>query len=166
MSNEIRAVLEYDFQSDLGYWVHMTAHRFEWAMNAELAGEGITYRQCQILAWLAMEGEKSQAELARSMNIQPSTIVKAVDRMERDGLLVRCVCQGDRRKHIIKPTSKAVPVWKRIVKCAHRVRDLARRGLSESEEATLRNLLQRVHGNLDALAHGPHDPARFTAPKQ
>lgn len=142
-------MLEYDFQSDLGYWVHMTAHRFEGAVNTELAAEGITYRQCQILAWLAMEGSLSQAELARSMNIQPSTIVKAVDRMERDGLLVRCPCEGDRRKRILKPTRKAVPVWKRIVKCAHRVREFSRRGLTNAEVEQLRTLLQKVHDNLD-----------------
>jgi len=52
-------MLEYDFKQDCGYWVHMTAHRLENAVNAELQNEGITYRQCQILALLALEGGRT-----------------------------------------------------------------------------------------------------------
>lgn len=151
-------MLEYDFHSDLGYWTHIAAHRFEWAVNAELADEGISYRQFQILAWLALEGGLCQAHLAQKMNVQPPTIVKVVDRMERDGLIVRCSSGGDRRKRIIKPTKKAVPVWKRIVKCVKRVRRAAEAGLSKEEVAQLRNLLERVHDNLGDGSEVPSGP--------
>ena len=43
-------MLTYDFHSDLGYWLHIAAHRFEEAMRLELSEDGISYRQCQILA--------------------------------------------------------------------------------------------------------------------
>lgn len=141
-------MLQQDFLSSVGYWVHVTAHRFECAMNAELAGEGITYRQCQVLAWLSLEGELSQVDLARLMHVQPATIVPVIDRMERDELIVRKAAPDDRRKRIIAPTKSAIPVWKRIIKCVHRVRERSREGLSDEELTLLRSLLMRVHDNL------------------
>ncbi len=141
-------MLQQDFRSSVGYWVHVTAHRFECSMNAELAGEGITYRQCQVLAWLSLEGDLSQVELARLMHVQPATIVPVIDRMERDKLIVRKAAQDDRRKRIIAPTKAALPVWKRIIKCVHRVRERSRKGLNDAELTLLRSLLMRVHDNL------------------
>ncbi|HAH49185.1 MarR family transcriptional regulator [Gimesia sp.] len=142
-------MLEYDFKQDCGYWVHMTAHRLENAVNAELQNEGITYRQCQILALLALEGEQSQGELAQRMRVQPPSIVVVLERMERDGLIKREVDPEDRRKRIVSPTKAALPVWNRIVKCFRAVRNQLERGLSESEVKALRSMLQRVDANLD-----------------
>jgi MarR family transcriptional regulator for hemolysin len=141
-------LLKQDFRTSVGYWVHVTAHRFECAMNAELAAEGITYRQCQVLAWLSLEGDLSQVELARLMHVQPPTLVPVIDRMERDRLIVRKPAPGDRRKRIISPTKEAIPVWKRIIQCVHRVRKRSRQGLKAAELRQLRALLIRVHENL------------------
>lgn len=145
-------LLKQDFRSDVGYWVHVCAHRFEAAMRNELAGENISYRQCQILAWLALEGNMSQVELAKFCGVEPSTIVTVIDRMERDGLIVRQACNGDRRKRIIVPTKGANPIWKKILKCAAEVNARAATGLTKRETRQLRSLLERVHSNLGAEA--------------
>jgi len=42
-------VLEYDFDNSIGYWICMTSHCFEQALNEELTPRGITYRQFQVL---------------------------------------------------------------------------------------------------------------------
>jgi MarR family transcriptional regulator for hemolysin len=141
-------VLKQNFKADVGYWVHMCAHRFELLMNATLTDEGISYRQMQVLAWLALEGDQSQADLARCMGVEPPTVVSVIDRMERDGLIERKSCPDDRRKRIITPTEKALPMWERIVGCGKRANQRATKGLSKSETATLRSLLERVHTNL------------------
>lgn len=153
-------MLTYDFHSDLGYWLHIAAHRFEEAMRLELSEDGISYRQCQILAWLALEGELCQARLAELMNVRPPSIVKVLDRMDRDGLIVRRPHASDRRMRMIRPTRKAVPVWKRIVACARRVRRRSEQGLSDSEVVRLRDLIGRVYENLDpARLSGSQDSA-------
>jgi MarR family transcriptional regulator, transcriptional regulator for hemolysin len=142
-------VLSYDFQSDLGYWLHIAAHRFEEAMRLELGDQGISYRQCQILAWLALEGELCQARLAELMNVRAPSIVKVLDRMEREGLIVREPNPDDRRIRTIRPTPGAIPVWQRIVRCARTVRQQSEQGLSEGEVDLLRKLIGRVYENLD-----------------
>jgi MarR family transcriptional regulator, transcriptional regulator for hemolysin len=142
-------VLKYDFHSDLGYWLHIAAHRFEQAMRIELGDQGISYRQCQILAWLALEGELCQARLAELMNVRPPSIVKVLDRLERDGLIAREPSPGDRRMRIIRPTRDALPVWQQIVRCARTVRQRSEQGLSDAEIDLLRGLIGRVYENLD-----------------
>jgi MarR family transcriptional regulator for hemolysin len=145
-------VLEYDFQSSLGYWLCMTSHAYERAMNEELTAQGITFRQCQVLAWLAIEGEQAQTELASRMNIEPPTLVRVLDRMERDGLVSRTGCADDRRRKLIKPLPKARPIWKKIVASAERVRGRAVEGLSKQELTMLKRLLEKVRENVQAEA--------------
>ncbi len=152
-------MLEHDFRSDVCYWVHMTAHRFERAMNVELATEGITYRQFQVLAWLSLDGELAQVDLAERMNVEPPTLVRVLDCMQRDGLIDRLGCPGDRRRKVIRSTPKAAPVWEKIVGCANRVRDRSVRGMSADETRFLRELLERVHGNLGEPGSGPPSTA-------
>lgn len=141
-------MLEYDFQNSLGFWLCMASHAYERAMNEELTTQGITFRQCQVLAWLALEGEQSQIELASRMNIEPPTLVRVLDRMERDGLVERVGCAEDRRRKMIKPRPKAKPIWKRIVASAEVVRARAAQGLSKHELAAVKKLLGRVRENL------------------
>ena len=59
-----------------------------------------------MLACLALSGELAQNELAMQLRIEPSTLVRVLDRMERDGWIVRRPSPQDRRKNIIHPTEK------------------------------------------------------------
>lgn len=144
-------MLQYDFQSSIGYWLHLAAHRFERAMNEELAVEGLTYRQGQVLAWLAHDGRLAQCELAERMNLEPPTLVPVLDRMERDGFIARESCENDRRRKVITATPAAAAIWSKVVICANRVRARSVRGLSPAEESTLLRLLQQVHNDLGSV---------------
>lgn len=141
-------VLDYDFENSIGFWVMTAAQDYERAINDELAPQGITYRQCQVLGCLSLYGPLAQAELAEKMRIEPPTLVGILDRMERDKWIRRVPCPGDRRKKLIQPLAAAKPVWAKIIVCAKRVRSQATQGLSSTELATLRRLLGKVKSNL------------------
>jgi MarR family transcriptional regulator, transcriptional regulator for hemolysin len=141
-------VLQYDFQSSIGYWILIAARTYERAMQQELVPTGITHRQCQVLGWLAHDGPLSQVELADRMGIEPPTLVRILDRMERDGLLIREACEHDRRIKRIRVLPKAKPVWKKIVQCGERVRGQAARNLTTAQRQTLQELLGIVQSNL------------------
>jgi MarR family transcriptional regulator for hemolysin len=130
----------------------MTSRLYERAIHQELLPEGITHRQCQVLAWLALDGELSQVELADRMNIEPPTLVRVLDRMERDGLIGREACADDRRRKLVKPLPKADIVWKKITACAERVRGRAAKGMSLRQRETLKQLLALVQSNLSEAA--------------
>ena len=99
-------MLEYDFENSVGYWICQASHAFQRAFNEELAPQGVTYRQAQVLGCLALEGRLSQTDLADRMRIEPPTLVGILDRMEQGGWIRR---GGDkhRRKqslpHRLKP---------------------------------------------------------------
>lgn len=142
-------MLEFDFEESIGYWICSTSHAIRRALNLELDRQGITYRQWEVLCWIAMEGELSQAELAEKMGIEAPTLVGILDRMERDGWLDRYSCPNDRRRKRIRATEKAESVWARMIDCARRVRTRAREGLSQEELETLKSICERIRGNLD-----------------
>jgi MarR family transcriptional regulator for hemolysin len=143
-------VLEYDFEESVGYWICMSAHMFERAMNEELAPQGITYRQVQVLGWLALKGSLSQTELAERMNIEPPTLVGILDRMESQDWISREACAEDRRRKLIVPLPKADQVWSKITACARRIRARAAQGLDDHQLRTLKELLAIVQENLGA----------------
>ncbi|MFN9373826.1 MAG: MarR family winged helix-turn-helix transcriptional regulator [Planctomycetaceae bacterium] len=125
------------------------AHALRREMNLELAREGITYRQWEVLVCLAF-GDTTQTEIANRLGIEAPTLVGVLERMERDGWLERTGCPEDRRKKRIAPTRQASAVWNRMVACAHRVRARAQQGLSANDVATLKRISDQILRNLSA----------------
>jgi MarR family transcriptional regulator for hemolysin len=146
-------MLDYDFEESVAYWVVMTAHAFERALNEKLLPHGITYRQWQVLGWLAYEGELSQVELADRMRIEPPTLVGILDRMERAEWIRRRSCPEDRRRKLISPAPSAEPIWSKVVACAREIRAKATEGLSPKELAALKATLEKIRGNLGVDVH-------------
>lgn len=139
---------QYDFEESVGYWVVLTAHAMKRALNEELAPHGVTLRQWQVLAWLALDGPLSQIELADRMDIEPATLVSVLGRMERDGWIRRDECPTDRRKRVVSPTAKAEPVWAKGVECALRVRARATRDFTPEQVKQAIALLSAMRDNL------------------
>jgi MarR family transcriptional regulator for hemolysin len=150
-------VLEYDWESSIGYWVCTTSHALRRALGTQLAREGMTMRQWEVLAWLSANGNLSQAEMAECMGIEPHTLAGVLRRMERDGWLERRCCEHDRRKNTIVPTEKAQDVWVRGVECCHTVRARAIEGISDAELAQFRSTCDKVRANL-AVEEEPAAP--------
>lgn len=139
---------QYDFESSVGYWITITSHYYQRTLNDELAPYGITFRQFQVLAWLAYDGDLSQTELARRMMVEPPTLVGILDRMQREGWIDRRSCALDRRRKQVALRPAAAPVWSKVVRCLAQIRHQATKGMSPQEVATLKNLLAKVYSNL------------------
>lgn len=143
-------MLEYDFEESLGFWIVMTSRLWEKALNDELAPHGITYRQVQVLGWLALEGELTQSQLAERLRIEAPTLVGILERMERDRWIARTTSKQDRRKKIVKPTPRVQPVWAKIVTAARQLRVRATAGLNPKDLALVKKVLGQVQENLKA----------------
>lgn len=141
-------MLRHDFETSVGHWLVLTAKEYERAANAAIVPTGITWRQAQVLGWLAFEEQLTQADLAERMSIEAPTLVGILDRMERDGWICRHDCLTDRRKKIIRATPQAEPVWETVLSCIQGVRAVATRGFTEQERMTLIDMLARVRRNL------------------
>jgi MarR family transcriptional regulator for hemolysin len=141
-------MLQYDFEESVGYWITMTSHLYQDALNEELIPYGITFRQFQVIAWLVYAGPLSQVELAERMMIEPPTLVRILDRMERDQWIRRDNDPADRRRKVLQVQPKAKPIWSKMVSCLKRLRKKSTRGMTPEQVETLKSLLRQVQENL------------------
>jgi DNA-binding MarR family transcriptional regulator len=153
-------VLEFDFQNSIGLWICSAAHAVRRAMDRELREQGVTFRQWEVLACLALKID-TQAKLADRLGIEAATLVGVLTRMEEGGWLVREGCEVDRRVKRIRPTPQAEQLWATMTDCAMRVRAQLSEGLSPDELTQLKQLCNRVQQNLEGvLEESPTGVAR------
>lgn len=152
-------VQQYDFEESIGYWLTIATQGYQRAVADELAPHGITFRQAQVLGWLALEGDLSQTELAQRMMVEPPTLVSILDRMERVGWISRRTCSSDRRRKYVQLNAAAEPGWDRVIESARKIRAQATAGLSQRQVETLTKLLRVVYQNLATSCAGENRAA-------
>ena len=79
------------------------------------------------------------------------TLVRTLDRMQQDGWIERRPDPLDRRAHCLFLRETAKPIVERIWKIAERTRGEALAVLNQGEREQLIDLLERIHGTLQAL---------------
>ncbi len=149
------SVQDREFEESLAYWIFAAGFAIETALNEELAPVGITHRQVQILGALAVHGQAAQNELAEVMRVEPSSVVRLLDRMERAGWITRESDPVDRRKKIVRPTEKVEPVWQQIKARGMRAKERGLQGLTEEQVATARQVLRTIRQNLTGDSEYP-----------
>jgi len=88
--------------------LHLVAHAWRTELDRRLRPSGFTHSRWLLLLQLSRHDGCSHRELANHMGIESATLVKLVDRMEREGMLKRCGSETDRRvKHLrLSPAGK------------------------------------------------------------
>jgi two-component system nitrogen regulation response regulator NtrX len=68
-------------------------------LDRELGTAGVSLNQFEILTWLARAGRRGlrMSDLASRVVLSPSGVTRAVDQLERDGLVERRLVEGDKR---------------------------------------------------------------------
>lgn len=141
-------MLQFDFENSVGTWLGLAYQSLRHALNAELDHQEITFRQWEVLAWLAMCGDLSQGALAEKLNVEAPTLTGILSRMERDGWLERTARPDDKRCKKLHATEKAESVWTNTVECCLRVRARATAGFSDDELKQLKSFCERIRSNL------------------
>jgi MarR family transcriptional regulator for hemolysin len=140
--------LQYDHRQSLPYWIISTAHALEVEFNEVLSPLGITFRQAEVLALLALEGTLSQVEVARRMGVEAPTLAGIVARMEAAGWIVRESCPSDRRKKLLRATEQVEPIWAQTVERAQQVRARLAMGFTPEQVRELIAALEALYNNL------------------
>ena len=146
------APFHYTPGQSLGYLVRDTYRAFTRELETRIAAEGVSIGQWYFLRVLWEEDGLTQRELSRRVGMMEPTTVTAVNAMESKGLVRRVRDEGDRRKMMVVLTDHGRRLKNRLLPSAKAVNELAARGLSEDEVATLRRLLSRAIENLGSRA--------------
>jgi DNA-binding MarR family transcriptional regulator len=69
--------------------------------------QGMSFNQFEVLVWLRRAGERGlrMSDLASRVVLSPSGVTRAVDQLERKGLVERCVFEGDKRGQLATITA-------------------------------------------------------------
>jgi DNA-binding MarR family transcriptional regulator len=135
---------EFVITESLGYLVNRVARSMAHQLAEVLAPAGIGIGQWAVLLFLWSRDGMSQAELSRQVAIEPPTMVRTIDRMERDGLVTRVREPTDGRISRVRLTERGRALRDELVPKAVAVnaRNLAR--MTDAEARTLHRVLRRL----------------------
>lgn len=139
-----------DPYESLGFHCNLTLKAFVAALEDKLKGTRLSPAQFVALAHLTALGPLSQKALSNLLSIAPSTTVRLVDRMERDGWVTRQSDPDDARSNLVVLTKDAVEVWEEGSRTVRAMLDQAYRGIHPAEIETVKRILERVRRNLGA----------------
>ena len=136
-------------EESLGYLVARLSRTFARDLSGRLAAHGVSVGQWAVLAFLWAQDGQSQGELSRGVAIDDATMVRTIDRMERDGLVRRERDASDRRRINIFITDKGRSLQDSLVPCAIASNEAATRTFTDAEERQLGELMRRMIGSLE-----------------
>jgi DNA-binding MarR family transcriptional regulator len=123
------------------------------------AEEGLNLNQYEVLMWLRRAGRRGlrMSDLASKVVLSPSGVTRAVDQLERKGLVERCAFEGDKRGQIATLTPKGRTLLRRATSTQVRwIREHFLQHLSRTE-------LEHLTTALEAILEGEGSSPQLTA---
>lgn len=134
-------------QQNLGFLLADTTRLMRRAFQQQ-QDANLTLAQARALSYVSRYEGVRQIELAELLEVQPITLARLIDQLEKAGLVERRADPGDRRAYRIHLTPEAAPTLVAIKKVAANVRAQAMAGFDEREAAAFLSFLQKTHDNL------------------
>jgi MarR family transcriptional regulator for hemolysin len=103
-----------DYGRDLLFLLNDVGRLLRTEADRRAKAHGMTRAQWGILVWLEREPGLSQRELAEVLEVEPITVARLVDRLERAGMVERRSDEQDRRIWRLHLTGAAHPVLREI----------------------------------------------------
>lgn len=146
-----RAVLENDARDGFGLTVSELSRQWRIFLDQRVEEHGLTAVRCSVLATLNFEGPRSQVELARHLGVKAPSMVRQIDKLEKDGFIKRTVHPEDRRVKIVTLADGAHKVCDRIRDHIFESRDAVFEGLSLDDIKTAHLVLLTMRDNIMRL---------------
>ena len=139
----------YDFQNNIGFIVNRTAKAFVKALDSELRQTvGVTIGQWKVMVMLVNQNGLTQKDIADRLWLESPTLIPILDKMEKDGLLVRKVDSVDRRINRIYRTDRADKLWDKMIECAFKIRQVSAKDIPEENINITKDVLEKIWQNL------------------
>jgi DNA-binding MarR family transcriptional regulator len=138
----------------LGFLVADISRLLRRNMDRRLQSLGLTQAQWRALVYVSRSEGMSQAALAESLEIQPITVTRLVDRMESAGWVERRTHPLDRRTVQLHLTAQSQPVLEEMHARAADTMNEATRGVAMRAQRQLASTLEQIKQNLIAAETG------------
>ena len=121
-------------------------------------GAGLYRGQPRLLRLLWEQEGQTHSDLAREMRVQPSTITKMIQRMEKAGFVSRRPDPDDQRVSRVYLTELGRAVQEEVREAFGLLEQETFFGLAEAERKTLRRLLLQIRDNLMQVTEDEDHP--------
>ncbi len=121
-------------------------------MSAELEARFVEFKVTRV-QWMAIyyidrSKELTQKQLANLMAIKEPTVVRLIDRCQKEGLLIRVNKVDDKRKKVLKLTDKGRALNREMAKVAEKFMYDAIADISEEDLETYTEVMKKMLSNL------------------
>lgn len=131
-----------------GILIKKAARLFEQVANKDLDKLGVTYSQTIFLVRLWEKDGQNQIELAKSAGLKQPSVVRILDRMERDNLIKRVRNEDDRRIYNFYLTEKAKKACRKLEDHADSMHDAATVNIAKKDIEKLNKTVSSIISNL------------------
>ncbi len=119
------------------------------AYDARVAKIGLNQTQWRIIGQLLRDPSLTQAEIAKTLELESATIGQAVAGLCAKGLMQRLRAETDRRAWQLILTEQLDALLPELRGSADRLHNLLWRDISAGKKTTLRQILAQISANLD-----------------
>lgn len=134
----------------LGRAIGLASRKWRLRLDERLRHLDLTQARWHVLLELKKADRMlSQKDLAARIGIEPPTLVRQLDDLERRGLVRREAIEGDRRTNAVYLTEAAGPVLDAILEIAEQVRREITGRLSRDDLATATRVIAHINERLD-----------------
>ena len=142
-----------DLSNSVGTLIALATKSQERLAEMEMKKQlGLTPAQWKVILVLNMIDGPTQKEVAEKINIDGSTLVPVIDKMEESGLVERRIDSKDRRNNRIYLTKKSESTVDSIILIILQLRKIIYNGISEDEINTMQKVLKILIKNSDDVS--------------
>ncbi len=132
----------------VGFTLHDVARLMRKRFEQRARHLGLTRSQWQALVHIAHKPGIQQSVLADTLEVEPITLCRIVDRLEASGFVERRRHATDRRLWLLHVTDQADPLLSQMTELADLNREEALAGVSVEHQELLLSILSTMRANL------------------
>lgn len=118
------------------------------AAGGLLRDTGLYPGQELLMMRLWQGGEQRQADLIKTLGLDPSTVTKMLQRLEQAGFVTRKPSADDRRTVLVSATRAGRALRGQVEQAWQELEELTTAGLTDEERVAVMRLLRRIEANL------------------
>ena len=142
---------EMRLEARLGYYLSKARNVLAQRMDRAVGPLGLTSSQIGVILLLSCGRAHTPYELSRALSYDSGSMTRMLDRLEKKGFIARSRSDADRRMVELELTSEGKEAARVLPEIGSTVLNEQLRGFSESDLATLVNLLERFIQNGTAV---------------
>ncbi|WP_371362024.1 Transcriptional regulator SlyA [Sporomusa rhizae] len=139
----------FDVDECVAFITNRVAKKLSEEFNERLMTLGITRVQWIAMYYLLKHGRLSQTDLADKMDIKDSTVVRLVDRMEKEHFLIRTKDTQDRRITYLSLSEQGHTRIEELLPEGEAMSRIFSQGISDEEFAVFKTVLDKMVKNID-----------------